>query len=224
RLRFSESDPGQVTGYSVTLPGHARAGGAACWYGGGRLAADLTLPRLRRRWERGQSSAPEHVGSFRVTAAERNAIYEHAARQATAAAKRIRWCARGDPAGGTDAAWAAGDALHAAARAVGSPRLRRAAESYDRAARAGYGRVPLSNPAGDGLRAVARLVSLAGRPTTGGTLAAAGLVGTLAGLVGAVAELREAQQHAAQAAAARAAAEYLRDDLPAAWAAARLRE
>src|SRR6185437_1363585 len=126
RLRFSESDPGQVTGYSVTLPGHARAGGAACWYGGGRLAADLTLPRLRRRWERGQSSAPEHVGSFRVTAAERNAIYEHAA-----------------------------------ARAVGSPRLRRAAESYDRAARAGYGRVPLSNPAGDGLRAVARLVSLA---------------------------------------------------------------
>ena len=40
RLRFSEADPGQVTGYSVTLPGHVGPDGAACWYGGGRLAGE----------------------------------------------------------------------------------------------------------------------------------------------------------------------------------------
>ena len=35
RLRFSDADPGQVTGYSVTLPGHAGHDGAPLWYGGG---------------------------------------------------------------------------------------------------------------------------------------------------------------------------------------------
>jgi hypothetical protein len=44
RVRFSETDPGQVTGYSVTLPGHTGPDGTPLWYGGGRLAAGLTLP------------------------------------------------------------------------------------------------------------------------------------------------------------------------------------
>jgi hypothetical protein len=35
RLRFSDADPGQVTGYSVALPGHAGRDGAALWYGAG---------------------------------------------------------------------------------------------------------------------------------------------------------------------------------------------
>ena len=39
RVRFSEIDPGQVTGYSVTLPGHTGPDGTPLWYGGGRLAA-----------------------------------------------------------------------------------------------------------------------------------------------------------------------------------------
>jgi hypothetical protein len=102
RLRFSETDPGQVTGYSVTLPGHVGPDEAVRWYGGGRLAADLTLPRLRRGWKRGRGGVPEHSGAFRFTAAERNAIYDHAAGQAAAAAERIRWSARGDPAGGAE--------------------------------------------------------------------------------------------------------------------------
>lgn len=60
-----------------------------------------------------------------------------------------------------------------------------------------------------GLRAAARLLALAGRGT-GNDLALAGaLVMQLAALVAAVAELRQAQQHATQAAAARAAAEQL---------------
>ena len=66
RLRFSETDPGQVTGYAVTLPGHTGPDGAPAWYGGGRLAAGLTLPRLRDRWSRGRSSSAEHAGNVPV--------------------------------------------------------------------------------------------------------------------------------------------------------------
>ncbi len=51
RLRFSEIDAGQVTGYAVALPGQDADGGAPRWYGGGRLSAELTLPRLRSRWD-----------------------------------------------------------------------------------------------------------------------------------------------------------------------------
>lgn len=50
RLRHSTHEPGEVTGYAVSLPGWDAAGGGPVWFGGGKLAPDLTLPRLRRRW------------------------------------------------------------------------------------------------------------------------------------------------------------------------------
>jgi hypothetical protein len=209
RLRFSETDPGQVTGYSVTLPGHKARDGAAQWYGGGRLAAGLTLPRLRDRWGQLRGAGQEHSGAFRFTAPERNAIYDHAARQAAAAAEHIRRCARDDPPGAADAAWAAADTLHVAARALRSPALRCAADAYDRAARAPHGRVPSRTRDGDQLRATARLVALLGNVSGNGTLASVALIANLVALAAAVTELRQAQQHAAQAAAARAAAEHL---------------
>ena len=140
RLRFSETDPGQVTGYSVTLPGHTGPDGTPLWYGGGRLAAGLTLPRLRERWKRGIRGSAERSGTPRFTAPERDEVYRHAARQARAAAEHIRHCAMTDPADAADAAWAAADTLHVAARALRNPSLRCAADSYDRAARAAYGR------------------------------------------------------------------------------------
>ena len=65
RVRFSETDPGQVTGYSVTLPGHTGPDGTPLWYGGGRLAAGLTLPRLRDRWNRAPGGSG---GTFRSAA------------------------------------------------------------------------------------------------------------------------------------------------------------
>jgi hypothetical protein len=208
RVRFSERDPGQVTGYAVSLPGHGGGDGALRWYGGGRLAAELTLPRLRRRWGTPGGGAPERSGAFRFTGPERDAIYEHAARQAAVAAEHIRRCAHGDPGRAADAAHAAADTLHVAARALGNPALRRAADSYDRAARARFGRVAAASREGDGLRAAARLMALAGAGPGEGTLAAVLITGLLR-LAAEVAELRAAQRHAAQAAAARAAAEHL---------------
>ncbi|MGH3188214.1 MAG: relaxase/mobilization nuclease domain-containing protein [Streptosporangiaceae bacterium] len=50
RLRHSDRNPGEVTGYAVTLPGARTAAGEPVWFGGGKLAPDLTLPKLRRRW------------------------------------------------------------------------------------------------------------------------------------------------------------------------------
>jgi hypothetical protein len=209
RVRFSETDPGQVTGYAVTLPSYTGPEGGPRWYGGGRLAAWLTLPQLRRHWAQAPSRAPERGAPFRFTAPERDTIYQHASRQAAQAAEHIRRCAYSDPAKAADAAWAAADTLHAAARALRSPALRRAADAYDRAARAGHGRIPHRSRTGDRLRATARLLAIAGDITDDTALLATALIANLAVLTAAVAELRQAQQHAAQAAAARSAAHRL---------------
>ena len=50
RLRHSVTNPGEVTGYAVGLPQHTARDGGVIWYGGGKLAPDLTLPKLRTRW------------------------------------------------------------------------------------------------------------------------------------------------------------------------------
>jgi hypothetical protein len=49
RLRHSTTDPGQLSGYAVGLARHTAKDGGVIWYGGGKLAADLTLPKLRAR-------------------------------------------------------------------------------------------------------------------------------------------------------------------------------
>ena len=148
-------------------------------------------------------------GTPRWAGSERETLYRHAARQAATAAEHVRRSARGHPTSAADTAWAAADALHSAARALHDPELRRAADAYDRAARPPYGRIPLHTRSGDQLRATARLLALVGNISGDGTLAVAALLASLLDLAAAVTELRQAQQHAAQAAAARRAAEHL---------------
>ena len=68
RKRYSKTNPGEVTGYAVGLPHHTSKEGGVIWYGGGKLAADLTLPKLRTRWagpveERLGREIPGQVGS-----------------------------------------------------------------------------------------------------------------------------------------------------------------
>jgi len=221
RKRYSTQYPGQVTGYAVGLPHHRGRDGAVIWYGGGKLAADLTLPKLRGRWERHSRSAEQAavrgvgaetmgLAASTLTVGERELIYGHAARQAAHAAEHIRHCARRDPGQAPDAAWAAADALHATARITNSRALRCAADAYDRAARAPFGRLPPCTSAGNRLRAAARTLALMGQPDGDAYLAALALIGNLVALTLAVAELRQAQQQAVRAAAARTAAEHLR--------------
>ena len=113
RARSSARNLGQLTGYAVALPGDTGKAGEPVWYGGGKLAADLTLPKLRRRWVGGSADDP-------FTAAERSAVWEHAARAADRAAAQIRMLTGTDPASAADAVWATADTLHAAA-APGKP-------------------------------------------------------------------------------------------------------
>ena len=205
RKRFSVTNSGQVTGYSVALPGDTATKGGPVWYGGGKLAADLSWPKLRQRW------TPHRItpGAAGLTAAERNAAWDHATRAAADAAAHIRAMARTHPAAAADAAWATSGTLHVAAAVLGSRILRQAADAYDRAARPPYGRIPPPSPAGNQLRQAARLLSAFACLTGDRSMTPIVLITRLAALAEAVAELRDAQQHAAQAAAARAAAERL---------------
>ena len=205
RKRFSVTNSGQVTGYSVALPGDTTTEGGPVWYGGGKLAADLSWPKLRQRW------TPHRItpGAAGLTAAERNAAWDHATRAAADAAAHIRAMARTHPAAAADAAWATSGTLHVAAAVLGSRILRQAADAYDRAARPPYGRIPPPSPAGNQLRQAARLLSAFACLTGDRSMTPIVLITRLAALAEAVAELRDAQQHAAQAAAARAAAERL---------------
>ena len=207
RKRFSARNPGEVTGYAVAMPGDTTRDGGPVWYGGGKLAADLSWPKLRQRWTP-HRTAPGS-GHLNLTAEERDAVWEHATRVAADATAQIRSLAWADPAAAADAAWATSDTLHVAAATLGSRILRQAADAYDRAARAPSGRIPPPTPAGNRLRQAAGLLSAFAYLTGDRSLTPVVLITRLAALAEAVAELRDAQQHAAQAAAARAAAERL---------------
>jgi hypothetical protein len=210
RLRFSEMNPGEVTGYSVALPGQSGPDGHVTWYGGGKLAERLSLPRLRSRWNTRTYTPASSRQAPSCTAAERDAIFRHAAQQASDAAARVRWWAGTDPAQAADAAYAAADVLRVAAQLTGSRVLHQAASAYERAARAPFGRIPHHTSAGNQLRGAARLLALTGRCAGRDVAQFAVLAVRLAGVVEAVCELRMAQRHAAQAAACRRAAERLR--------------
>ena len=207
RKRFSVKNTAEVTGYSVALPGDTAKDGGPVWYGGGKLAADLTWPKLRQRWTPDRATPGRQRPD--LTAGERNAIWEHATRTAADAAAQIRTLAGTNPAAAADAAWATSDALHVAAAMLGSRILRQAADAYDRAARSPYGRIPPPSPVGNRLRQAARLISAFAYLTQDRSMAPLVLITKLAALAEAVAELRQSQQHAAQAAAALRAAEHL---------------
>ena len=153
-----------------------------------------------------------------LTPAERTRIWEQAIAAAARAAEAIQVGADTDPRAAGDAAWAASDFLAAAGRVVegrrGGP-LTAAAVDYDRAARELWGRVPAPSAAGQGLRAAAVAMTAArffGRPEHQQLFALLAQLGALADVV---TRLRENQERAAQAAAARSAAEQLHRLAPA---------
>jgi hypothetical protein len=232
RQRMSERNPGEVTGYAVALPDRTDGAGRPVWFGGGKLAPDLTLPKLQRRWRgddagpsrpvhEGQQRAARPAGAragapadrFGLTELERGRIWTDAIHAAHTASEQISASAATDPAAAADAAWAASDFLAAAGRVVegrrGGP-LSDAADQYDKAARELFGRAPVPTATGGGLRAAGRLLLAARVVKPSETAQLLALLAQLTVLVEAVTRLRETQHRAAQAAAARAAAEQLR--------------
>ena len=63
RPRFASGHTDIVLGYSVAL--HTRPGERTQWYGGGSLARDLTLSRLRDRWPDTPTDATDAVQTWR---------------------------------------------------------------------------------------------------------------------------------------------------------------
>src|SRR6202011_3856391 len=87
--------------------------------------------------------------------------------------------------------------------------------AYDRAARPPYGRLPPPSPVGNQLRQAGRVISAFAYITQDRSMAPILLITKLAALAEAVAELRQSEQHAAQAAAELRAAEHLHAACPA---------
>jgi hypothetical protein len=217
RLRYSTVEVGQVTGYAVTMPGARTANGTPVWYGGGRLAADLTLPRLRHRWDYGAGEG-RRAGvptPPRASAEHRRRVLGDVVGEMDRALEELRQAATSGSTGfAASAAAAAADVATVTARVVegrwDGP-LSRAADHFDHAVRERYGRVPRPHGRVEALRAAARLLAAVRRlHPDDDALQAAELVSRLAGLADTVALLRRHERRAHQAAAGRRAAVELR--------------
>jgi hypothetical protein len=218
--RMSELRPDQMTGYSVSLNDWTNAAGAPVRFGGGKLAPDLSLPKLTARWGEPPAAAGGHSDRAAaskqavppITGPDAERAWREAERLVREAAARISADARTNPDAAADAAWAASDALTATAAGLEGDRggpLTDAAEAFERAGRDCHRQVPERSDTGAALRTTARTIALltAGSSHPAGRTAMVTVA--LASLVSAVADLREAQQRLHQAEAAREAAEHL---------------
>ncbi|NGO40615.1 relaxase/mobilization nuclease domain-containing protein [Streptomyces ureilyticus] len=201
RVQQRIAPDGTVTGYSVALPGDRDGSQRAVWFSGTRLAPDLSLPRVRERWQRPvptSSAAP--AGAWRV-----------AEEKVRAAAEQLG--AGGLHQGAGDVA-ALGDLVVVAA--LVSPylvrdQIRQAAYEFERASRAPGAR-SLQGEARELYRESTQVlyqsVASVGRND------AAAMLGFLLALVRAVEASRrwhQAQEHQAQADAAGRAGRLLRE-------------
>lgn len=203
---------GDLSGYSVALPDDLNASGEPVFYGGSTLAPDLSLPRIRQRFD---TAAERQGGETRpVSASGRSGRRPARARRRAAEAA---WAAilvideGGEGAGAAQIA-AAGevlDALAATSAAHTRRELREAAAAFERASRS---HVRAERRHARALRRAARDLVYAG-PALGRGEDGAGTamaIDMLFFLVLATAHWHARRQHAQQAAAARQAADHLR--------------
>lgn len=189
--RYSQQDPSKLTGYAVAIPqpDHRATDGRAVYFSGGKLAADLTLPQLEKRWAQDRHTAPngERLVSVQAESPTRRAA--RAVRQAV-----------GRPITPETAAGAR-DVLLAAARSTeGRTRgpLTRTADRFARTT-SGPGHAALA-------LAAARMLQQPQRDNQ----ATVELIAALAALAVAVNEMHAQQQRAQQAQVAKASAAELR--------------
>ncbi|MGA5823815.1 relaxase/mobilization nuclease domain-containing protein [Kitasatospora sp. NPDC094028] len=199
--RRAASGGGSPTGFAVALPGDRDRGHRAVWFGGSSLAYDLSLPRVRERWQ-------EPVPTPDVPP---SALWRTLERDVRAASERL---GRTGAARGAGDVAALGDLLvvaPGAAPALARPHLRDSATAFERAARA-PGRRDLDGQARTLFRSSARLLSSAAAQS--GRNDAAAFLGFLLALVTAVAEAQrwhEEQGFGLQAEAAAKAGRVLRE-------------
>lgn len=196
---------GDPIGYKVARSGDVSAAGEPVFYSGSKLAADLSMPRLMRRWTDGPDGSDD--GNPVATARRR----VQAARRSVATARQ-----NGDSDDPAEIAHATADVFTAVRGWPGTGRdLGLAADLFDRAARAPYRAAGRVSSSSTGLRRVARqlirLRRLAVDQDVNGVLV---LAVALAGLVQEIAAWQRERGREHQAAAADGAA-----DVVARWSA-----
>ncbi|MFI9214325.1 relaxase/mobilization nuclease domain-containing protein [Streptomyces sp. NPDC053253] len=201
RVKERIAPDGNVTGYSVAMPGDRDGEQTPVWFPGARLAPDLSLPRVRERWD-------SPVETPVVAPAEMWRVAEDKVRAAAA-----QLGAEGLHKGAGDVA-ALGDLIVVAA--IVSPRLVRsqikdAAYEFERASRAPGDRA-LEGQARklyrESNQLLAQSAAAVGRNDT---VAALGFLLALVQAVEAARRWHDAQQHRAQAEASGKAGRLLRE-------------
>ena len=106
RPRMSVQDPDEVTGYAVALRprgADAAEGVDPIWFGGGKLAPDLTFPQLQARWCQDADPASPRTSGGGTTSGldlspeERDRLWLAAQRAVFEADGQLRAACSGDP-------------------------------------------------------------------------------------------------------------------------------
>ncbi|MFF7159454.1 hypothetical protein [Streptomyces sp. NPDC008139] len=193
---------GDVTGFSVALPGDRNRDGKPIWFSGSKLAPDLSLPRIRQRLA--ADATPPSEGTTEPARARRAAT--------TAAADVLRSLAQDDDESAADHLIGIGEVLDALAQtspATTRTELQAAARTFERATRS---HIQASNAHNQVLRKAARDLIQSGPALGKGEdgAAAAMLLSILITAAVMAAHWHAARGHAQQAAAARQTATDLR--------------
>ncbi|ROO90509.1 hypothetical protein EDD29_8238 [Actinocorallia herbida] len=132
--RHSTRNPSEVTGYKIGLPGDTTKDGQQIWFSGGRLAPELSLPKLLQRWSDPALPAnPSTSPRAARTPHEREVVCRAASQAVMQAAHRFQWSS--SPQVRSDIAAATTGVLHTVAHTTGNPRLTDIADLYARAGR-----------------------------------------------------------------------------------------
>ena len=242
RERYSTHNPDEVTGYAVALLPSGTGSSSdeqTIWFGGGKLAPDLSLPQLRARWDQpggaGKVPGGQHTGGStepprgnRTTHGgpqaevdladlERRRLWLSAQDSVRAAAEQIRHASGAqaspaDRASAQAAAAAASEMLNAVSWLVERKRggpLRAAADSYDRAARDLHRRTVPPTARSRTARSAAGALLGTRLVKQVETRQLLALLSHLSSLAESLERLRRVQGRATQARAARRAAEQL---------------
>ncbi|MFR9725064.1 relaxase/mobilization nuclease domain-containing protein [Streptomyces sp. MS19] len=209
-IRKRAAPSGDLLGYTVALPDDRNRNREPVLFSGSKLAPDLSLPRLRARWN--PTSPSSRTGN--ATPGGRMASSRAAARRrsATAAWEALLIIEHADAPVAAAYVAATGEILDALA-ATSAPRTRRdlheAAAAFERASRS---HIRAEHAHARALRQAARDLAYGGHALSRGEDGAttAMVIDTLYFLAIAAAHWHARHQHAQQAAAARAAAGHLR--------------
>lgn len=192
---------GDVTGFTVALPGDRNRDGKPIWFSGSKLAPDLSLPRIRERLAASESASRGITDPAR---ARRTGT--------TATADALRSLAQDDDGSAADQLTGIGEVLDALAQTSAAPtrnELQAAARTFERATRSHIQAASTHNQA---LRKAARDLIQSGPAFGKGEdgAATAMLVSVLITAAVMAAHWHAARGHAQQAAAARETATHLR--------------